>query len=183
MIDHTRMLKRCIHDAWFKWYWQGACQVDKTSWRFGNWFDLNGRKSVMVFWKRRNFVMSAYLYRASMHKIINIIEKWGSVLFEMMKVHEKYRYMQISTENWNIFLLKSSNLIHLAKIYKINCNPSAFVESYITIKGNVIIIVMWKWLPFLIPGFGMSTSVFGTQHCLWGFPLHSPFWYFPSQGR
>lgn len=97
MIDHTRMLKRCIHDAWFKWYWQGACQVDKTSWRFGNWFDLNGRKSVMVFWKRRNFVMSAYLYRASMHKIINIIEKWGYVLFEMMKVHEKYRYMQIST--------------------------------------------------------------------------------------
>lgn len=97
MIDHTRMLKRCIHDAWFKWYWQGACQVDKTSWRFGNWFDLNGRKSVMVFWKRRNFVMSAYLYRASMHKIINIIEKWGYVLFEMMEVHEKYRYMQIST--------------------------------------------------------------------------------------
>lgn len=104
MIDYTRMLKRCIHDAWFKWYWQGACQVDKTSWRFGNWFDLNGRKSVMVFWKWRNFVMSAYLYRASMHKKINIIEKWGYVLFEMMKVHEKYRYMQISTENWNIFL-------------------------------------------------------------------------------
>lgn len=104
MIDHTRMLKRCIHDAWFKWYWQGACQVDKTSWRVGIWFDLNGRKSVMVFWKRRNFVMSAYLYRASMHKIVNIIEKWGYVLFEMMKVHEKYRYMQISTENWNIFL-------------------------------------------------------------------------------
>lgn len=56
--------------------------------------------------------MSAYVYRASMHKIINIIEKWGYVLFEMMKVHEKYQYMQISTENWNIFLkiVKSHSL-------------------------------------------------------------------------
>lgn len=138
MIDHTRMLKRCIHDAWFKWYWQGACQVDKTSWRFGNWFDLNGRKSVMVFWKRRNFVMSAYLYRASMHKIIN----------EAMFYSRWWKYVRNTgtcklVRKIEIFSLKSSNLIHLAKIYKINCNPSAFVESYITIKGNVIIIVMW----------------------------------------
>lgn len=60
-----------------------------------------------------------------------------------------------------IFFLKFLNFIYLVKIYKINCNFFVFVELYIIIKGNVIIIVMWKWLLFLIFGFGMSIFVFG----------------------
>lgn len=41
-----------------------------------------------------------------------------------------------------IFFLKFLNFIYLVKIYKINCNFFVFVELYIIIKGNVIIIVM-----------------------------------------
>lgn len=59
------------------------------------WFEW--AKKCYGILKVKEFCDERFLYRASMHKIINIIEKWGYVLFEMMKVHEKYRYMQIST--------------------------------------------------------------------------------------